>query len=96
YGKLIVKLAQDNRIPALYPYRAYVDEGGIMAHDLDIADIWTRAADQIAWIFRGDRPGDIPIYQPRQYHLVINMGAARTIGFEFKQNLIAMADEVID
>ena len=67
-----------------------------MAHDLDIADIWTRAADQIAWIFRGDKPGDIPIYQPRQYHFVINMEAAKAIGFEFKQNLIAMADEIID
>lgn len=95
-GKLIVKLAQANRLPALYPYRTYVSDGGLMAHDLDIADIWTRAADQIAWIFRGDKPGDIPIYQPRQYHFVINMEAAKAIGFEFKQNLIAMADEIID
>lgn len=67
-----------------------------MAHDLDIADIWNRAADQIALIFRGDKPGDIPIYQPKQYHFIINQESARTIGFEFKQSLIAMADEVID
>jgi putative tryptophan/tyrosine transport system substrate-binding protein len=96
FGKLIVKLAQDSRLPALYPYRTYVSDGGLMAHDLDIADIWTRAADQISWIFRGEKPGDIPIYQPRQYHLVINMEAAKAIGFEFRPNLIAMADEVID
>ncbi|MGH1569850.1 ABC transporter substrate-binding protein [Methylobacterium sp. P31] len=96
HGKLIVQLAQDNRLPALYPYRAYVNDGGLMAHDLDITDIWTRAADQIAWIFRGEKPGDIPIYQPRQYHLIINMEAAKAIGFDFRQDLIAMADEVID
>ncbi|UIN34882.1 ABC transporter substrate-binding protein [Methylobacterium oryzae] len=95
-GKLIIKLAQDNRLPALYPYRTYVTDGGLMAHDLDIADIWTKAADQIAMIFKGENPGDIPIYQPRQYHLVINMEAAKNIGFQFQQNIIAMADEVID
>jgi len=96
HGKLIVNLAQDSQLPALYPYRAYVNEGGLMAHDLDISDIWNRAADQIAWILKGDKPADIPIYQPRQYHLVINLEAARKIGFEFKQNLIAMADDVLD
>ncbi|MGH1588669.1 ABC transporter substrate-binding protein [Methylobacterium phyllosphaerae] len=92
----IVKFAQNNRLPALYPYKDYVDVGGLMSHDIDLNELWIRLADQIAFIFKGANAGDLPIYQPRQFRFVINMIAARTIGLQFSQNLIAMADEVID
>jgi putative tryptophan/tyrosine transport system substrate-binding protein len=94
--KLIVSLTQERRLPALYPYRNYVTEGGLMSHDIDLTDVWLKIAEQIAAIFKGDKPGDIPIYQPRQFRFVINMAAAKAIDFQFSQNLIAMADEVID
>jgi putative tryptophan/tyrosine transport system substrate-binding protein len=92
----IVYLAHKYRMPALYPYRNYVAEGGLMSHDIDLTDIWLRLADQIAWILNGEKPGNLPIYQPKQFRFVINVSAAKEIGFEFSQNLMAMADEVID
>jgi putative tryptophan/tyrosine transport system substrate-binding protein len=94
--KLIVGLTQERRLPALYPYRNYVTEGGLMSHDIDLTDVWLKIAEQIAAIFRGEKPGNIPIYQPRQFRFIINMAAAKAIGFQFNQNLIAMADEIVD
>ena len=96
FGPQIVKLAEASRLPALFPYRNYVVEGGLMAHDIDLTDIWNRVADQIVGIFKGDKPGDLPIYQPKRFRFVINMAAAKVIDFEFSRNLIAMADEVLD
>src|SRR5262249_18975438 len=73
--RLIVELAEKNRLPTIYPYREYVEIGGLMAYAVDLADLFTRMAGYIDQILKGASPGDIPIYQAAKFELVINMKA---------------------
>lgn len=92
----IVDILQEKKLPAMYPYKDYATAGGLMAHDVNQKDLYYAIVHQIVRIFDGDLPGDLPIYQPKHFHFVINLSAAKAIGFEFNQNLVAAADEVID
>ena len=96
HRRLIVELAEKNRLPAIYPYREYVEAGGLMAYSLDFVELWTRAAGCIAQILNGASPGDIPIYQATKFELVINVKAANAIGLTIPPSLLARADEVIE
>src|SRR5207245_10585955 len=64
HRKLIAELAEKNRLPAMCPYRDYVEAGGLMAYAVDLAELLRRMADDVHQILKGARPGDIPIYQP--------------------------------
>src|SRR5262245_13362008 len=66
-GRLIVELAEKNRLPAIYPYRQYAQAGGLMAYSFDQMELWTRMAGCIAQIVNGASPVDIPIYQTRKF-----------------------------
>jgi len=96
HRRLIVELAEKNRLPAIYPYREYVEAGGLMAYSLDFVELWTRQAGCIAQILNGASPGDIPIYQATKFTLIINLKAASAIGLIIPPTLLARADEVIE
>ena len=96
YRRLIVELAEKNRLPAIYPFREYVEAGGLMANSLDLVELWARAAGSIAQILNGASPGNIPIYQAAKYELLINVKAANTIGLTIPPSLLRRADEVIE
>jgi putative tryptophan/tyrosine transport system substrate-binding protein len=96
HRRLIVELAEKYRLPAIYPYRDYVEAGGLMAYALNDVELWTRAAGCIAQILNGASPGDIPIYQPTKFELLINVKAANAIGLTIPPSLLARADEVIE
>jgi len=96
YRRLIVELAEKNRLPAIYPYRDYVEAGGLMAYANDFVELWTRAAGCIAQILNGASPGDIPIYQAAKFELLINVKAANAVGLTIPPSLLARADEVIE
>jgi putative tryptophan/tyrosine transport system substrate-binding protein len=96
HRRLIVELVEKNRLPAIYPYRDYVEAGGLMAYSLNDVELWTRAAGCIAQILNGASPGDIPIYQAAKFELVINVKAANAIGLTIPPSLLARADEVIE
>ena len=96
YRIALVELAAKSRIPTLYPYRELVEVGGLMAYSIDLADIYRRAAGQIAEILKGTRPGEIPFYQPTRFDLVINLRTARALGLEMPATLLARADNVIE
>jgi putative ABC transport system substrate-binding protein len=93
---VVINLSQEYRFPALYPYKDYVTAGVLMTHDIDQRDLYLAIIDQIVKICNGANPEDIPIYQPKHFRFVINMSAVKAIGFQFSQNLVAAADEVID
>jgi putative ABC transport system substrate-binding protein len=93
---LIVELAASYRIPAIYPYRDYVELGGLMAYGPDLGELAQRLADTVRLILGGARPGDIPFYQPTKIELVINLSAARTLGLAIPPALLAGADDVIE
>jgi putative ABC transport system substrate-binding protein len=96
HRRLIVELAEKNRLPAIYPYRGYVEAGGLMAYSLDDVELWTRVAGCIAQILNGASPGDIPIYQAKKYDLLIDVKAANAIGLTIPPSLLSRADEVIE
>jgi putative ABC transport system substrate-binding protein len=96
HRRLIVDLARDNRLPGVYPWRGYAEVGGFMAYGINNADMFLRAAGYVDQILRGTKPGDIPIYQPTKFELVINLKTAKTLGLDVPPTLLAIADEVIE
>ena len=93
---LIVELAEKNRLPAIYPWREYVEEGGLMAYATDLVELSRRMASDVQQILDGTKPGDIPIYQPTKYEFLINLKAAEAIGLTLPSSLLARADEVLE
>jgi putative ABC transport system substrate-binding protein len=89
-------LAEKSRLPAIYPWREYVEAGGLMAYASDFGELGRRMADDVHEILNGATPGDIPIYQPTKFELVINLKAAKALGLTIPSSLLAEADEVIE
>jgi putative tryptophan/tyrosine transport system substrate-binding protein len=96
FRQLIVELVGENGLPAIYPFREYVELGGLMAYEGDLAELGRRMADDVHEILNGAKPGDIPIYQPTKFELVINLKAAKELGLSIPPALLARADDVIE
>ena len=94
--QLIAELAAKHRLAAIYPYRVFVEAGGLMSYGTDLIEIMRRAARDIDQIFNGANPGNIPFYQPTKFELVFNLKAAKEIGLTVPEPLLARADEVIE
>jgi putative ABC transport system substrate-binding protein len=95
-GRRIVELAAQHRLPALYPYRALVDAGGLMAYDSYTPDLVARTATYVDRILKGAKPGDLPVEQPTKFQLVINLKTAKALGLTIPPSLLARADQVIE
>ncbi|MEQ1612119.1 MAG: ABC transporter substrate-binding protein [Hyphomicrobiaceae bacterium] len=93
---LIVELAAKHLIPAIYPYRDFVEKGGLIAYAPDLAELAKRMALDVQQILGGANPGDIPFYQPTKFELVINLKTAKALGLDVSPALLARADEVIE
>jgi putative tryptophan/tyrosine transport system substrate-binding protein len=93
---LIIALAARYRLPAVYPWTSATRSGGLMAYAVDIPDAMRRAAGYIDRIFKGAKPGDLPVQQPAQFTLSVNLRTAKALGLEFPPSLLATADEVIE
>jgi putative tryptophan/tyrosine transport system substrate-binding protein len=94
--QLIAELAGKNRLPAMCPYRDYVEAGGLMAYAVDLAELLRRMADDVHQILKGAKPGDIPIYQPTKFELLINLKTAKALGLTLPPALLAQAAEIIE
>jgi putative ABC transport system substrate-binding protein len=92
----IIALASRFRLPAIYPYRYYPVDGGLMSYGPDTLDQFRRAASYVDRILKGERPGELPVQAPNKYDLVINMKTARALGLDVPPPLLARADEVIE
>jgi putative ABC transport system substrate-binding protein len=91
----VIEFAAKHRLPAMYPFRAYVDAGGLMSYGLSIADLWQRAATYVDKILRGTKPADLPVEQPMKFEFVINLRTAQALGLTIPPTLLFQADEVI-
>jgi len=91
----ILSLAAKYRVPTIYPNPEFSEHGGLMAYGADSVIAFRRAADYVDKILRGAKPGELPIEQPTQFKLVINLKAARALGLTVPESVLAQADEVI-
>jgi putative ABC transport system substrate-binding protein len=94
--KLIIELAEKNRLPAIYPYKMFVQAGGLMSYGIDVGDQGRRLADVVSEILKGARPGEIPISQPTKFELIINLKTAKALGLTVPATMLVAADEVIE
>jgi putative tryptophan/tyrosine transport system substrate-binding protein len=93
---LIVRLAAEHKLPAIYYAKAFVTTGGLMSYGADRLDQFRRAADYVDRILDGEKPADLPVQAPTRYELVVNLKAANALGLAMPQSLLARADEVIE
>jgi len=96
HREAIIALAARHRLPAVYPYRFFVISGGLISYGLDNIEQYRLAAGYVDRILRGKKPGDLPVQAPTKYELAINLKAAKALGLEVPQTLLARADEVIE
>jgi len=93
---VIIKLAARYRLPAVYPLRVFVTDGGLMSYGLVTTDLYRRAAGYIDRILKGEKPGDLPVQVPTRFELFVNRKTATALGLDVPPALLAVADKVIE
>ena len=96
HRKLIAEFAIQRRLPAIYASREFVEAGGLIAYGPSYPDLYRLAASYVDKIFKGENPGDLPIEQPTQFELIINLRTANVLGLPVPTSLLVRADEVIE
>jgi putative ABC transport system substrate-binding protein len=94
--KLIIKLAAQHRLPAIYPLHIFAADGGLISYGPDLVDASRQAASYVDRILKGEKPADLPVQAPTKYELVVNLKTANTLGLTFPPAVLARADKVIE
>jgi len=94
--KLTVDLANKNRLPAMYFFQGFVEEGGLISYGPSDADLYRRAAGYVDRILKGTKPGELPVQQPTKFDLYVNLKTARMLGVAIPESFLARADKVIE
>ena len=91
----LAALAIKHRLPAMHPFKAFAEVGGLVAYGPNLDDVWRRAATYVDKILKGAKPADLPVEQPTKFELIINLKTAKEIGLTIPQSLLLRADQVI-
>jgi putative ABC transport system substrate-binding protein len=93
---MIIGLAARHRLPAVYPFRRFVADGGLISYGPDQNEPYRLAAGYVDRILKGEKPADLPVQAPTKYEMVINLRTAKALGIEVPATVYARADEVIE
>jgi putative tryptophan/tyrosine transport system substrate-binding protein len=96
HRNLIITLAAQHRLAAVYPYRYFTASGGLISYGPDYVDQYRQAADYVDRILKGDKPADLPVQAPTKYETVLNLKTAKALGLAVPQSILLRADEVIE
>jgi ABC-type uncharacterized transport system substrate-binding protein len=96
HQQTIVDWVARNRLPTVFPAREFVDAGGLVAYAVNYPDLYLQLATFVDKIFKGAKPGELPVQQPTKFELVINPKTAKTLGLTIPPTLLFRADEVIE
>jgi putative tryptophan/tyrosine transport system substrate-binding protein len=94
--ELIISLANRSRLPTIFAYRYYAEDGGLASYGVDNHDLYRRAATYVDRILKGEKPNDLPVQEATKFQLVINLKTAKVLGLNVPQLLLTTADEVIE
>jgi putative ABC transport system substrate-binding protein len=92
----ITSLTARYRLPAVYPFRSFAENGGLLSYGVDLTDNFRRAATYANRILKGEKPSELPVQAPVKFELVINLKAAKALGLDVPLPLQQLADEVIE
>ena len=93
---VILKAANQHRVPVISPYRQFVIEGSLMSYGPDTADIFRRTASYVDRVLKGEPPGNLPVQAPVKFELVVNLKTAKALGLSLRESFLQLADEVIE
>jgi putative ABC transport system substrate-binding protein len=96
HRELIITLAAQHRLPAVYPYRRFVDDGGLVSYGPDFVDQYRQAAGYIDRVLKGEKPAEMPVQAPIKYGIVINLKTIKSLGLTVPPAVLARADEAIE
>jgi putative ABC transport system substrate-binding protein len=93
---VILKVAEQHRVPLICPYRQFVLGGGLMSYGPDTIDIFRRSSSYVDRILKGERVGNLPVQSPDKFELAVNLKTARALGLSVRESFLLLADEVIE
>jgi putative ABC transport system substrate-binding protein len=96
HHKSVVETAARHQLPAIYAFRSFAMDGGLVSYGVDVPDLFRLAAGYVDRILKGEKPADLPVQQPTKFELIINLKTAKALGLTVPQTLLVAADEVIE
>jgi putative ABC transport system substrate-binding protein len=92
----IVALAARHAVPTIYSFRSFAESGGLMSYSTNLVEVYRQVGFYVGRILKGEKPANLPIVQPTKFELVINLKTAKAMNVKISDNLLSLADEVIE